>query len=194
MPIVGSFAGASSRAYGLQAGLIGDFESIASTTVGASGAANVTFSSIPQTYKHLQIRILARSNRVGSADDLLVNFNGDTSIGYASHSILGDGSASAVTANANATAIRSIRNALTTSSNTSNVFTSAIIDIYDYAISGKYKTIKTLFGFDANGSGYVGLSTGYWNGTSAITEIVLKEETGSNLIQYSSMALYGIKG
>lgn len=33
-----------------------DYDSIATTTVGAGGAASITFSSIPSTYQHLQIR------------------------------------------------------------------------------------------------------------------------------------------
>jgi hypothetical protein len=34
-----------------------DFDSIATTTVGAGGASTITFSSIPSTYRHLQIRL-----------------------------------------------------------------------------------------------------------------------------------------
>jgi hypothetical protein len=37
------------------------YESIATTTVGSGGSATVTFSSIPATYKHLQVRTLIRS-------------------------------------------------------------------------------------------------------------------------------------
>jgi hypothetical protein len=42
---------------------VGDYESIATVTVGSGGAANVEFTSIPATYTHLQLRLLAsRSN------------------------------------------------------------------------------------------------------------------------------------
>ena len=34
----------------------GDFESIATVTVGGGGAASIEFTSIPGTYQHLQIR------------------------------------------------------------------------------------------------------------------------------------------
>ena len=52
-----------------------------------------------------------------------------------------------------------------------------------------------LYGYDANGVGEVGISSGLWNSTSAITSITLYEGSlstfwGSN----SVIALYGIKG
>jgi len=42
---------------------VGDFESIATVTVGAGGSSEINFTSIPSTYQHLQIRILSRDNR-----------------------------------------------------------------------------------------------------------------------------------
>jgi len=41
--------------------LIGDFESIATVSVGSGGAADVTFSSIPATFTHLQIRYIVKN-------------------------------------------------------------------------------------------------------------------------------------
>jgi len=54
------------------------FESIATAT--GSGQTSVTFSSIPSTYKHLQIRIIARDNsgNGGGSGALRLRFNGDT--------------------------------------------------------------------------------------------------------------------
>jgi len=40
----------------------GSFDSIATTTIGATAASEIIFSSIPQTYKHLQIRGLIRNS------------------------------------------------------------------------------------------------------------------------------------
>ena len=81
MPIVGSFAGASARAYGLGAGgvAIGDFESI-STTVLTGNQSTIDFTSIPQTFTHLQLRIIGRNNLVGSnqREYFKCNFNSDT--------------------------------------------------------------------------------------------------------------------
>lgn len=56
---------------------------LASTTL-ASDAASYTFSSIPQTYNHLEIVYMARSSATtgGSYDVLGYQFNGDTTSNY----------------------------------------------------------------------------------------------------------------
>jgi hypothetical protein len=47
------------------------YESIAVSTVGSGGASSVSFTSIPGTYSHLQIRYLGRDNRASDSDDLM---------------------------------------------------------------------------------------------------------------------------
>ena len=54
----------------------GDYQSIATTTVGAGGAASISFTSIPATYQHLQIRAIGRSSN--TVEDSLYRFNSDT--------------------------------------------------------------------------------------------------------------------
>jgi len=59
---------------------VGDFESIATVTVGAGGTSTITFRSIPATYQHLQLRWIARTNRATFGfDDLRITFNNDSS-------------------------------------------------------------------------------------------------------------------
>jgi hypothetical protein len=72
-----------------------------------------------------------------------------------------------------------------------SIFGAGIVDILDYANTNKYKTLRALAGVDFNGSGRVGLTSGLWQSTSAINAITLE---GSSFVQYSSFALYGIKG
>lgn len=160
----------------------GDFDSIATTTVGAGGASTITFSSIPSTYTHLQIRGFANSGGGGTATNL--TFNSDSGTNYAYHFLLGDG------ANASSGAVTSVSQITFNSSNASNYFSGQIIDILDYANTNKYKTVRILNGFDANGSGAVALRSGLWQSTSAITTITI---TTTLFPQYSSLALYGIK-
>ena len=69
------------------------YESIASYA--PSSGSSVTFSSIPSTYKHLQIRWMAYS---GVGVNLSLQFNGDTGNNYADHWISGDGSTASATA------------------------------------------------------------------------------------------------
>ena len=125
-----------------------------------------------------------------------MTINADTGTNYAWHSVQGDGSAVATNASTSQPNIHVMRNCLPSSTSPSNTFGVVVIDILDYANTNKYKTTRTLFGGNFNNSitGYVGLMSGLWQNTNAITSLTFQEETGANLVQYSQLALYGIKG
>jgi hypothetical protein len=162
-----------------------DYESIATTTVGAGGQATVTFSSIPSTYKHLQLRIIARSAGTSFAGLYMsMNSSVDPVIG---HYVVGDGSSA--TAGANST--KQFGWAIG-SSQLANTFTAEVIDILDYANTNKNKTVRSLAGYELNGSGGVALFSGLFDTTAAINALNIYLPTG-NIGQYSSFALYGIK-
>ena len=161
--------------------------------VGSGGTSTITFSSIPNTYKHLQIRALARANRAGSTDSVVMRFNSDSGNNYAHHWLYGDG-ASALAANTTST--NYIYPTVTTAaSDLANTFTVTVIDILDYASTSKNKVTRTLAGYDVNGAGgLIFLSSGLWmNNTTAINTITITPGS-SNWAQYSQFALYGIKG
>ena len=166
------------------------YESIATVTVGSGGSASVTFSSIPATYTHLQIRGLSKTDRADDNDNVKMQFNGDTASNYSHHVLLGTGSSAVAAANANASSILTIAGA---AANVSSVFGGGIIDILDYKDTNKYKTVRTLGGYESNSTGFIALQSGNWRSTSAITSIVLLPNVGSNFNQYSQFALYGIK-
>ena len=192
MPFVGSFAGASARAYGASAGvLIGDFESIATTTL-ATTTASIEFTSIPATFTHLQIRGIQRFS--GTPNEFIYyQLNSDTTAAnYNSHSVRGDG-ASTISSSFLTTypGIVQDRN-VPGSTNASNVFGCTVFNLLDYTNTNKFKTAKILGGYDSNGSGVVSLSSGCWRSTSAVTSIKLILGNGS-FVQYSSFALYGVK-
>ena len=162
---------------------LGTFESIATATVDSGGASSITFSSIPATYTHLQIRMYLNS---AATNDVGMYFNGDNNSAW--HYLKGDG--------ANATAGASTYqagSAYTTVNGTSTSPGGAITDILDYSNTSKFKTARTLGGYDANGSGQIALRSSYWASTAAITSVTIVAAT-SNFTQYSSFALYGIKG
>jgi hypothetical protein len=161
-----------------------NYESIATVTLG-SAQSSITFSSIPSTYTHLQIRGTTKST--SGLVSSFVNFNSDTGSNYSQHQLIGDGATASASGNGSATAFYA--NIFT---NTANNYGATVIDILDYANTNKYKTVRTLSGYDANGSGYVTLRSGLWQSTSAITNIVFSP-SGGNYDQYSSFALYGIK-
>jgi hypothetical protein len=166
-------------------GLATSFESIATVTVGAGGSALVSFTSIPSTYQHLQIRGIAKA--VNNLQGFFMQLNGDTAANYNTHYLYGDGSSASASANSTWAGI----DLCPTSS---SQFAGIVVDILDYTNTNKNKVIRSLAGFDANGSGYAFFSSGLWRNTAAITQIDIKEILGGgNMTQYSSFALYGVK-
>ena len=158
---------------------------ISTTTVGVSGVSSITFSNIPQIYEHLQIRGILRTN---SGGNLVVQFNGDTATNYSYHSLSANGSS--VTPNSGSSSSELVLQRQEGLSSTSGMFNGFIIDILDYANTGKYKTLRSLSGVEKNASGNIDLESGSWRSTAAITSIKLERPT---LQQYSTLALYGIK-
>lgn len=171
-----------------------DYESIATTTVGAGGSASVTFSSIPSTYTHLQLRIIGRSGTsAGTSEALRMQLNGQTATSYyTDHLVYGDGASALTDLDVNTVAGLNIHR-LPSSTSTASVFGALVIDFLDYANTNKNKTIRSLGGFDANGSGRIVLNSGLFNSTAAISTIACTLSTGANYLQYSSFALYGIR-
>ena len=196
-PILGTRGSLAASAYGLtsNATTVGDFDSIQTYTVGAGGSASITFSSIPSTYKHLQIRAIMRDSRAtyGNSGQYL-QFNSDTAANYSWHNLQGDGATA--TGRAGASANQMYGNSAAGGGAPSNTFGVMIVDILDYADTNKYKTMRMLSGVDLNGTvasfgGVVELASGSWRSTSAITSITVAP-SNPNWVQYSSFALYGV--
>jgi hypothetical protein len=171
---------------------VGDYESIATVTVGASAVPSIDFTSIPATYKHLQIRYLARTSRSANAEDLMMQFNSDTGSNYSFHYIIATGSGTPAAGGAGTQTFMYIPTA-TSSTATASIFGAGVIDILDYANTDKYKTMRALGGEDKNGTGTVAFESGSWQNKNAITTVTLKTISANNFVQYSSFALYGIK-
>lgn len=171
----------------------GDFESIATVTVGSGGASAIDFNSIPSTYQHLQLRFIGR--RTTAATDgwtPILRFNGanepDT---FRSHRLFGDG-ASASAGESGSVNAAYLWN-LSSSSHNTSVFGAGIIDILDYASTTKTTVIRGFAGFDNNSSspaGRVNIFSGLYFATTAISAINV---VGSTFAEHSTFALYGIK-
>ena len=176
----GNWAGANASSY----------YSIA-TAVGTGSSGTITFSSIPSTYTHLQIRGIARSDRTaGTGAGMPITLNGDGAANYSSHRLYGDGATASATGASNRSAL--IDDDITADNQTANVYEVFIIDILDYANTNKYKTARALWGFDNNGSGSIRLLSGNWRNTNAVTSISFTL-AGSNFKTPTQIALYGIK-
>ena len=171
------------------------YESIATTTVGAGGSSTITFSSIPSTYQHLQLRYIARDT-LAAADvsGVVIRFNSDSGTNYTRHYLLGDGGSVYAGAGINRTSIGG--GLVLSGGSPASIFAVGVIDVLDYADTNKFKTYRVLSGVDTNTTspvGYVDFESALWRSTSAITSITITLPSG-NYAQYSQFALYGIKG
>ncbi len=175
------------------------YESIA-TQVVATTANSITFSAIPNTFTHLQIRGISSGTRNDyRISEFGTTFNGDSGNNYSSADMYGNGTGSTLAPTV-LTSISNIRLAPgTQGANAGGTarFGAVIIDILDYANTNKYKIFRANSGVDVVGNynglnGRMGMTGGTWLNTSAITSITLT----CNLppfIQYTKFALYGIK-
>lgn len=164
-----------------------DFDSIATVTV-STATPTITFSSIPATYRHLQIRAILQP---ASTDYTSLRFNSDSGNNYAAHILRGSGSAAS--SSAFTTRSDALLNDNTTGASGS-IFNAVVVDILDYANTSKYKTVRTLGGIDANGSGYgITFASNLWQSTTAISTITLTNGNASNFATYTQFALYGVK-
>ncbi len=188
-PILGIYA---SQISGHLFGPSGAYDSIATTTVGGGGTTTITFSSIPQTYTHLQLRVLQRGTGSGSNYTNKLQFNGDTtSANYREHYIYGSGS-SAVAGTTQQWYVA--QGAIPAAGDTSGIFGTSVIDILDYTNTNKNKVVRALSGFDVNGAGgEIIFDSLLWINTGAINQITMEVFT-TNFAQYSQIALYGVKG
>lgn len=168
--------------------VFGAYDSIA-TAVGTGSNDEITFSSIPSTYTHLQVRGIANATNVGST--MNIRLNGDGGSNYTRHRLIGDGSSVSALGQTSQVQIPFLGNAgLPTASNTYGVF---VIDILDYTNTNKYTTVRLLSGQDSNGSGGVDFTSGLWLNTAAVTSLTLRINTSTFSIP-TQFALYGIKG
>jgi len=101
------------------------FDSIASSS--PSGVSTITFSSIPSTYQHLQIRAFV-GNSTG-AGALFIRFNGDTTTAnYNHHRLTANGSTVFASSGSPDTGVAAFYAIQTTST----CFGGCIVDIHDY--------------------------------------------------------------
>jgi hypothetical protein len=166
------------------------FVKIATVTVGAGGAATMAFTSIPQTYTDLLIKVSQRGAASANGSTAIVTFNGSTS-SYSERYLQGNGtSASSGTNVFSGAGLYGLMGdgALLTA----NTFGNSEIYIPNYTGS-TYKSTSSDGTSENNATlSYTVLNAGLWSNTAAITSITLTSD-GTTFVQYSTATLYGIK-
>ena len=190
--MLNSLVGIIASSGGAAAG--GAYESIASAS-GTGSSGTITFSSIPSTYQHLQIRaILKNTNAVGTgAYSTYLTANGTGGTSYSAHRLFGDGATAGASGNASAASIDTYGGVASSAASRTNMFGAIIIDLHDYASTTKNKTFRIFSGYDYNGGGSIELTSGLFISTGAVTSLTL-QTSASNWTSTTTFALYGIKG
>lgn len=159
---------------------------ISTVTVGAGGAANITFSSIAGTFTDLYLVVSGRSTgSVATGGGVFFIRPNGSSSNASIRRLQGNGSSVSSSTDTN------LLGRITPTDWTSTTFGSTSVYIPNYAGS----TNKS-FSIDANNEqnateAVQSIIAGLWSNTAAITSLVLVPESG-NFAQYSTASLYGI--
>lgn len=159
---------------------------IAETVLSAS-AASITFSDIPQTYRHLQIVVQGVSDGTGAIHSLNLRFNGDTAANYEWQYV--DGAATALNGN-RSTAASAIDAGLVDGPSATNPGSSSDISIANYRGTTFRKSVTSRA---MSAEPRLRTGGGIWNSTAAITSVTLLPSTGS-FIAGTVATLYGRMG
>jgi len=150
--------------------------------ISPSAVSTVTFSSIPSTYKSLQVRFNLVCSSAGR--NITIAFNG-SGTGYTNHQLYETGSTTVAQGFTGQTYTWMLQNG--TVATYPNV---GIIDVVDYANTNKNKTVKTFGGANQNtASGTVEINSGVWLNTAAITSLVIGVTAGTFT---GTATLYGV--
>ena len=164
----------------LFSGPTGAFDALGSVTVGSGGLSSITFSAIPQTYTHLQIRGIS----IAPSGGITVRMNGDSGNNYVYHQLYGDGSSALANSGTSQTA-----SYLAYGTQGTTYPTAMVADILDYGNTNKNKTLRSLAGQDGNGAGALTFFSGLWLNQSAVNSLTILGTFSQN----SQVSLYGIR-
>lgn len=181
---------------GAGAAAAGAFDLLETTTLGTA-AATVTFSGLGSysTYKHLQLRVTARSSRNSDQDTLNIRLNNDSSTTYRTHVVKGTGSSVISETETFTGSYLAVK--IPDATQGANIFAGAVIDFLDFNNSSKNTTMRLLAGY--HNSSFVSIAepivlrSGLFPSAAALTQISFLSATGSNFVAGSRFSLYGIK-
>lgn len=165
------------------------FVKIATVTVGAGGSATIDFTSIPQTYTDLLVKMSTRTN--GTGGNLRNTLAGITSGVYSEKALYGSGSGSAASFG-NTSQAFSATIYTDNTNHTASTFASSEWYIPNYTTATN-KSFSTDSVVESNAVGVLAvLGAGLMANTSAVTSISIASISPDVFVQYSTATLYGI--
>lgn len=195
-PIVSTLAGASARGYGglLSMATAGDYFYIGLHTVSGSSTSSVTIN-VPNTYRHLEMRVMGRNSRPNTNGPNWCNPNNDTTAANYITQYLYSYGTSNLTGAAYSTSEGGLSLNSAGNNSGSNIYGAATAVIFDYNDTDKWKTFVQTGALSNNNSGdeVSGPTAGMWKSTAAITSLVFYPFV-SPFIEGTTIAVYGLKG
>ena len=162
---------------------------VSTVTVGSGGASTIEFDSIPQTATDLFLVLSMRKSSGSSISfqDVVISFNNDaTSANYNTRVLYGNGS---TTYSANYTYAGGFISSTYPQFNTANTFNNVSVYIPNYTSSTAKSVSMDNVAENNSSTTSMGINTGRWTGTAAITKVSL---TATDIQQYSTASLYTI--
>lgn len=159
----------------------------------SNSASSITFSNIPQTYQHLQIRSCLKYTELGidGVTNIIMQLNGDTSnTNYSRHDLFGNGSGAFSQGNPS---MNFVPGPVSQTASNESIFAVSIIDILDYTSTSKNKTLRFNSGgviTDSNGAVFI--SSMSWMNTAAVNSVAFVGWAGKILSPGSVSSLYGV--
>lgn len=164
-----------------------------STTVLGTAQSSVTFSSIPSTFRSLQLRVVGRSAQAANYDSWFFRVNGDSGNNYAYKDI--DFSSTAATSNQATPTSGVVAVGLHAANSPANNFGSFVVDILGNNVTTRKTSLRGFGGafyFPPGSTGAASVFAGVWNNTAVVTSLTVSTNSASNLIAGSRFSLYGV--
>lgn len=157
---------------------------IASVEVGSAGSSSIDFTSIPQGYTDLCLKLSGRGSRAAVFDYYQIKFNTSTA-SFSGRYLYANGSTAASGTETN------YAGTVSSATATASTFGNTEIYIPNYAGStNKSYSVDSVTENNATTS-EMALYAGLWSNTSAINQVTIIAANG-NLVANSTFTLYGI--
>lgn len=161
----------------------------------AGPAAIITFTDIPQGYRHLKVIAHLRTSRAAELDAVNVRFNADSGSNYDRQLITATGT-TVTNSVVRASSILQV-GAVEADSSRADNFSPVMMDITEYSNTSMEKWLQArsvVFGdTSADADMFIQFFTGRWRSTAAITEVSLIPNVGPNFVSGCVVQLYGVR-